>query len=118
MYFSKNLSKAQRQYCVTRRELLAIVESEKHFHQYIYGVTFIVRTVHGSITGLRNFKNPSVTIARWLEVLRRTVLSLNFAEEFSIKLLTRFLVGRVHHVHIVKGENKRIKEPKNVTKLQ
>ena len=68
-YFSKTLNKAQRQYCVTRRELLAIVEAVKFFHQYLYGVSFIVRTDHGSIQWLRNFKNPSSILARWLEVL-------------------------------------------------
>ena len=65
-YFSKTSNRAQRQYCVTRRELLAIVESVKHFHMYIYGVKFIVRTDHGSITWLRNFKNPSAILTRWL----------------------------------------------------
>ena len=62
-YFSKTLNRAQRQYCVTRREFLAIVQSVKHFHQYLYGVEFTVRTDHGSITWLRNFKNPSAIIA-------------------------------------------------------
>ena len=77
-YFSKTLNKAQRQYCVTRRELLAIVESVKHFHQYIYGVKFTVRTDHGSITWLRNFKNPSAILARWLEVLSTYSFEIKF----------------------------------------
>ena len=77
-YFSKTLNRAQRQYCVTRRELLAIVESVKHFHQYLYGVEFIVRTDHGSITWLRNFKNPSAILARWLEVLNTYSFEIRF----------------------------------------
>lgn len=36
-YYSKTLSKPERNYCVTRRELLAIVECVKHFHKYLYG---------------------------------------------------------------------------------
>ena len=68
-YYSKSLSKQQRQYCVTRRELLAIVQAVRHFHHYLYGVPFQVRTDHGALTWLLNFKNPEGQLARWLEVL-------------------------------------------------
>ncbi|GBM17150.1 Retrovirus-related Pol polyprotein from transposon 297 [Araneus ventricosus] len=36
-YFSKSLGKPERNYCVTRKELLAIVKSIEHFHHYLYG---------------------------------------------------------------------------------
>ncbi|GBL81222.1 Transposon Ty3-I Gag-Pol polyprotein [Araneus ventricosus] len=36
-YFSKSLGKPERNYCVTRKELLAIVKSIEHFHNYLYG---------------------------------------------------------------------------------
>ena len=68
-YFSKTFSKAQRNYCVTRRELLAIVMSVKHFHSYLYGQKFRVRTDHGALTWLMKFKNPEGQIARWIEIL-------------------------------------------------
>ena len=68
-YFSKALSKAQRQYCVTRRELLAVILGVKHFHHYLYGTRFIVRTDHGSLTWLLRFKNPEGQMARWLQML-------------------------------------------------
>ena len=68
-YFSRTLSKTERQYCVTRRELLAIVLAVKHFHHYLYGVKFTVRTDHGALNWLKNFKNPEGQLARWLEIL-------------------------------------------------
>jgi hypothetical protein len=68
-YYSKSLSKQQRQYCITRRELVAIVQAVRHFHHYLYGVSFQVRTDHGALTWLRNFKNPEGQLAWWLEVL-------------------------------------------------
>ena len=68
-YFSKAFSKQERRYCVTRRELLAVVASVKHFHHYLYGRRFIVRSDHGALRWLFKFKNPEAQIARWLETL-------------------------------------------------
>ncbi|CAG2215828.1 unnamed protein product [Mytilus edulis] len=68
-YFSKTFSKPERQYCVTRKELFAMVASIKNFHHYLYGRHFLVRTDHGALRWLMNFKNPEGQMARWLEVL-------------------------------------------------
>ena len=40
-YFSRALSAQECRYCVTRRELLAVVKAIKHFHAYLYGRKFI-----------------------------------------------------------------------------
>ncbi|GBM08967.1 Retrovirus-related Pol polyprotein from transposon 297 [Araneus ventricosus] len=48
--FSKSLGKPERNYCVTRKELLAIVKSIEHFHHYFYGRKFLLRTDHASLT--------------------------------------------------------------------
>ena len=68
-YYSRALTHTERKYCVTRRELLAVVESVKHFHHYLYGRHFVIRTDHGSLRWLLNFKNPEDQMARWLEDL-------------------------------------------------
>ncbi|KAK7492466.1 hypothetical protein BaRGS_00016339 [Batillaria attramentaria] len=36
-YFSHCLTRPQRNYCVTRRQLLAVIEAVKNFHHYLYG---------------------------------------------------------------------------------
>ena len=46
-YFSRSLTKSERQYCVTSKELLALVTAVRHFHHYVYGRHFKVRTDHG-----------------------------------------------------------------------
>ena len=68
-YFSKAFDRAQRNYCVTRRELLAVVLSVKHFKHYLAGKEFLVRTDHASLKWLLSFKYPEGQIARWLEYL-------------------------------------------------
>ena len=69
-YYSKSFSKCERNYCVTRRELLAIVSAVKHFHHYLYGKHFTVRTDHGALSWLLRFKNPEGQMARWIEILQ------------------------------------------------
>jgi len=68
-YYSKCLSKAERHYCVTRRELLAVVMAVKQYHHYLYGQHFVVRSDHGALKWLSNFKKPEGQMARWLEIL-------------------------------------------------
>ena len=68
-YASRKLNKSERRYCVTRRELLAVVNFVKHFRHYLYGKKFLIRTDHGSLRWLMNFKTPEGQTARWLEVL-------------------------------------------------
>ena len=57
-YGSKALSKEERNYCVTCRELLAVVEFLKEFRHYLGRRPVTVRTDHGSLRWLFNFKNP------------------------------------------------------------
>ncbi|CAC5403372.1 unnamed protein product [Mytilus coruscus] len=68
-YASRTLSKSERKYCVTRKELLAVVCFVKHFKPHLYGRKFTVRTDHGSLKWLFNFKNPEGQIARCIETL-------------------------------------------------
>ena len=68
-YYSKTLTPPERNYCVTRRELLAVVKGVKHFRPYLYGQHFELRTDHASLMWLCRRKEPSDQVARWLETL-------------------------------------------------
>ena len=68
-YASRSLKKPERRYCVTRKELLAVVNFVEYFKPYLYGREFLLRTDHGSLRWLFNFREPEGQIARWLEIL-------------------------------------------------
>ncbi len=68
-FASKSLTKSQRKYCVTRRELLALVTFVQQFRHYLLGRHFVVRTDHSALRWIMSFKEPHDQMARWLEVL-------------------------------------------------
>ena len=41
-YFSRNLSRAEKNYCMTRQKLLAVVLALRQFQPYLHGSHFIV----------------------------------------------------------------------------
>ena len=63
-YGSRLLSKAEKRYCVTRRELLAVVVFTRHSRPYLLGHHFVLLTDHDSLTWLHNFKNPEGQLSR------------------------------------------------------
>ena len=83
-YGSKVLSKSERNYCVTRRELLAVVHFCTQYKHYLIGRKFKLRTDHGALIWLFQFKEPEGQIARWLEIL----------SEFQMEIIHR--AGRIH----------------------
>lgn len=68
-YAAKALSKSQRNYSTTRKELLALIWGMEHFEPYLLGREFMARTDHNALTWLNNFKQPKGQVARWLERL-------------------------------------------------
>ena len=69
-YGSRTLSKAERKYNVTRKELLAVVTFVKHFCPYLLGRHFILRTDHSALQWIYSMKEPEGQLARWLEQLQ------------------------------------------------
>ena len=69
-YYSRSLTRRERNYCVTREELLAVVKAIEKFHYYLYGQRFVVRTDHASLKWLFNFCQPEGQVARWLQKLQ------------------------------------------------
>jgi transposase InsO family protein len=68
-YGSRVLNKAERNYCVTRRELLAIVYFVREYHHYLVGAEFLLRTDHAALYWLFGMKDLEGQPARWVERL-------------------------------------------------
>ncbi|BHF81929.1 hypothetical protein SprV_0802506400 [Sparganum proliferum] len=66
---SRTLTKAERCYCVIRKEMLALTHFVEECRPYPQFRPFIVRTDHSSLIWLRNFKNHEGQVARWQEKL-------------------------------------------------
>ena len=66
---SYTLLPAQKKYCTTRKELLAVVRFCRQFRHYLLGRPFVVRTDHNCLTWLMRFWHLEGQLARWLEEL-------------------------------------------------
>ena len=78
-YASRKLSKCETNYCVTRKELLAVVYFVKYFKHYLQGKKFTVRTDHAALQWLRKILEPVGQQARWI----------GFLEEFQYDIVHR-----------------------------
>jgi hypothetical protein len=79
-YYSKALTKTQRNYSVSEKELLAIVFAVEHFHEYLFGVEFIINTDHQPLTGLFKATNAKSTsrLARWTTRLQNYTFKIRY----------------------------------------
>ena len=66
---SRTLRKPERNYCVTRRELLAIVTFVSYFRHYLIGTKFLVRTDHAALIWLLRKRDPVGQMAQWITLL-------------------------------------------------
>jgi len=68
-FAGRALTTNEKNYCVTRKELLAVVYFLKYFRQYLLGRSFIIRTDHAALTWLKKTPEPIGQNARWVELL-------------------------------------------------
>ena len=68
-YSSTAMNRAQQRYCVTHKELLAVVVAVKRFKTYLSGRKFLLRTDHASLRWVMRVKDPEGMLARWIATL-------------------------------------------------
>jgi len=83
-YASQLYNRHEKNYNVTRKELLAVVTFVKKFRQYLLGRPFTIRTDHAALRWLKHTPEPIGQQARWLEIM----------EEYDYSIVHR--PGRLH----------------------
>ena len=77
-YASRSLNKAEKNYCITEKELLAVRFFIEYFRQYLLGRRFVVCTDHQSLIWLFKLREPRGKIARWIEILSQYDFSIQY----------------------------------------
>ena len=98
---------------MTRRELLAVKEAVTHFHPYVCGVHFKVRTDHGSLSWLMNFKNLDGQLCRWSQILGAYDYTIDFRQSRAHKNadgLSRRPCGNCRYCQKVEEKQSKVEE--------
>ena len=78
-YWSRQLTKVEKNYCTIERETLAIVKAVKEFYPYLYGYEFVLLTDHQPLVHLNNLRDVGGRISRWTMFLQQ----FNFSVEYK-----------------------------------
>ena len=68
-FMARSLSKSERNYGTTKRELLAIVFALNKFHQYLWGRHFTLHTDHKALVYIHTQKGLNAMLNKWLDTL-------------------------------------------------
>ncbi len=87
-YASRTLSKEEKKYCVTRKELLAVVYFMNYFRHYLIGRTFKVRSDHQALKWIFKLKDPTGQMARSQESLASFTFHFCIDQVINMAMLT------------------------------
>jgi hypothetical protein len=77
-YASRTFNKAERSYCVTRREMAALIFGLKRFRQFLLGTKFICRTDHAALIHYRRTPEPVGQQCRYLDFVAQFDMDLQY----------------------------------------
>ena len=69
-YASRVYNDAEKNYCISRRELLGLIYGLTQFRQYLLGRHIIVRTDHAPLLALTRSTKPSSQMCRWQDIIQ------------------------------------------------
>jgi hypothetical protein len=103
-YCRRTLNKTERNYCVTRRELLAIVRTLEHSHKYLCGQEFHLHTDRVALTWLMSFKNLEDNPPAGFSAYKSTT---SFPSTAKAKNTTMPMPRRVYSLPQIRGAGRR-----------
>ncbi|SAL97783.1 hypothetical protein [Absidia glauca] len=68
-FMARALSKSERNYAVTKKELLAIIFALNKFHQHLWGRRFTLYTDHKALVYLHTQTNLNAMLSKWFDTL-------------------------------------------------
>ena len=77
-YFSRTLTKPERNYSVSEKECLGIIWAVMTLRPYLLGVGFDLNTDHSSLRWLMNITDPSGRLLRWRLCLSKFDFAINY----------------------------------------
>ena len=114
-YASRTYSKAERNYCTTRKKLLAVVYFIRQFKQYLLGSSFLIRTDHAALTWLQRTSELMGQQERWQERLQEYTFDIEHRpghKHVNADALSRRPCGRseccIPRRNIVPARNRRV----------
>lgn len=108
-YYSRTLKPAERKYSTIERELLAIVDSCKHFKAYLWGRHFHIETDHRPLQWLFTLKDPSSRLYRWKIKLKEFDFDIKY-----VKGKTNYVADALSRIEI----NAKIETESNVAVIE
>lgn len=68
-FMARALTKSERNYSVTKRELLAVIFAFQKFHKFLWGNPFTLYTDHKALVYLHTQKDANPMMIKWLDTL-------------------------------------------------
>ena len=68
-YYSTTLKASQKTWSTRSKEAFAVVMAIRHWHVYLAGVEFVIRSDHNPLVKLRAKKDPKGKLGRWVSEL-------------------------------------------------
>lgn len=120
-FASRQLNKAERNYSVIEKELLAIVWSVKHFHVFLWGKTFRIFCDQKPISYLFNILEPTSRLLRWrlkLEEYNYKIIYKPGKYNVVADALSRIPVENDTCVNVITRSATKSKEQSNIPVIQ
>ena len=85
MYYSRTLSESERRYDTSNKEMLACIESYKHFRPWIYGGKIEIRTDHKPNINFTSKKLEELNgrQLRWIEIINENNLKIAYKNDLK-----------------------------------